>query len=187
ALVEVRDESGVHHVPALVVGRAFDYGELRLWVVGGYRLDSQLADQLSRMTRARVEISTDERLVASAGEADPPAMETSIALTPAGRLTLKLSRAPVLQARALLLGAFVALALLGIALAALLGILFARLVTRPIEAVTGAARKIASGAFDLRVAETSSGEAGELVRAFNRMTRELQNRTEQLLASERVA
>ena len=186
-VVEVRDESGVRHLPALVVARPFDYGELRLWVVGGYRLDSQLADQLSRMTRARVEISTDEGLVAGAGAAEPPTIETSIALSPAGRLTLKISRGPVLQTRALLVRTFVALALLGLALAALLGILVARLVTRPIEAVTGAARKIASGAFDLKVAETSSGEAGELVRAFNRMTSELQNRTEQLLASERVA
>ena len=187
ALVEVRDESGVHHLPALVVGRAFDYGELRLWVVGGYRLDSPLADQLSRMTGARVEISTDEGPVASAGAAEPPTIETSVALSTAGRLTLKLSRAPVLQARALLLGAFVVLALLGIAVAALLGIVGARLLTRPIEAVTGAARKIAAGAFDLKVPETSSGEAGELIRAFNRMTSELQNRTEQLLAAERVA
>jgi nitrogen fixation/metabolism regulation signal transduction histidine kinase len=186
-LVEVREESGVRHLPALVVARPFDYGELRLWVVGGYRLDSQLADQLSRMTDARVEISTDEGLVAGAGAAEPPTIETSIGLPPAGRLTLKISRAPVLRTRALLVGAFVALALLGLALAALLGILVARLVTRPIEAVTGAARKIASGAFDLKVAETASGEAGELVRAFNRMTSELQNRTEQLLASERVA
>ena len=62
-----------------------------------------------------------------------------------------------------------------------------QLLTRPIEAVTGAARKIASGAFDLKVPETSSGEAGELIRAFNRMTSELQNRTERLLAAERVA
>ncbi len=187
ALVEVRDESGVRHLPALVAARPFDYGELRLWVVGGYRLDSQLADQLSRMTGARVEISADEVVVASAGAAEPPTIETAIALPPAGRLTLKLSRAPVLQTRAVLGSAFVALALLGLALAALLGILVARLVTRPIEAVTGAARKIASGAFDLKVAETSSGEAGELVRAFNRMTSELQSRTERLLAAERVA
>jgi nitrogen fixation/metabolism regulation signal transduction histidine kinase len=188
-LVELRHEAGLRRVPALVAARSFDYGELRIWVVGGRTLDSKLAEQLSQMTGpgAEVEISTAEGKVAAAGAAEPPSLETAIELPPVGRVVLKLSRAPVLNTQAVLVRAFVALAALGLALAAVLGVLVARFITRPIDAVTEAARKIAAGAFDLKVPESSSGEVGELVRAFNRMTSELQSRTEQLLASERVA
>ena len=187
ALVEVRDETGVHRIPALVAARAFDDGDRRLWVVGGQRLDFSVADQLSRMSGAQIQISTDEAIVATAGSAEPPVSETAVDLPPAARLSVRLSRAPVLQTRALLVRAFVALALFGLALAALLGVWVARLVTGPIEAVTAAARKIAGGAFQLQVPESYSGEAGELVRAFNRMTTELESRTQQLVASERIA
>jgi nitrogen fixation/metabolism regulation signal transduction histidine kinase len=186
-LVELRDETGLRRMPALVVARSFDYGELRIWVVGGRTLDSKLAEQLSQLTGTQVEISTAEGTAAAAGAAEPPSLETGIDLSPMGRVSLKLSRAPVLKTQAVLVRAFVTLAALGLALAAVLGFLVARFITRPMEAVTEAAREIAAGAFDLKVSESSSGEVGELVRAFNRMTSELQSRTEQLLASERVA
>jgi nitrogen fixation/metabolism regulation signal transduction histidine kinase len=186
-LVELRDEAGLRRVPALVAARSFDYGEIRIWVVGGRTLDSKLAEQLSQETGAQVEISTAEGTAAAAGAAEPPSLESTIELSSVGRVSLKLSRAPVLNTQAVLVRAFAALAALGLALAAVLGFFVARFITRPIDAVTEAARKIAAGAFDLKVPESSSGEVGELVRAFNRMTSELQSRTEQLLASERVA
>jgi two-component system, NtrC family, nitrogen regulation sensor histidine kinase NtrY len=186
-LVELRGEAGVQRLPALVAARPFDYGEQRIWVVGGRILDSQFADQLSRMTGARVEISDADGQVAAAGKEEPSPVETTLALEPAARIALKLSRAPVINTERVLLGTLIALIAFGLALAALLGILVARFITRPIDAVAEAATKIAAGAFDLKVPESSSGEVGELVRAFNRMTAELQSTTQQLVASERVA
>jgi len=186
-LVDLRGEAGVHRYPALVAARSFEYGELGIWVVGGRVLDSNFADQLFQMTGARVEISDEDGQVAAAGEIAPPSVETALALGPAVRIALKLSRAPVIHTETVLVRAFIALIAFGLALAAVLGFLFARFITRPIDAVAEAATKIAAGAFDLKVPESSSGEVGELVRAFNRMTAELQSTTQQLIASERVA
>jgi signal transduction histidine kinase len=186
-LVELRGEAGVHRAPALVAARPFDYGELRIWVVGGRILDSKFADQLFQMTAARVEISDADGQLAAAGEIEPPPVETALALGPAARIALKLSRAPVISTETVLVKAFIRLIAFGLALAAMLGFLLARFITRPIDAVASAATKIAAGAFDLKVPESSSGEVGELVRAFNHMTAELQSTTQQLIASERVA
>ncbi len=186
-LVELRNEAGLRRIPALVTARSFDYGELRIWVVGGRILDSALAEQLSGMTGALVEISSLEGTAASAGAADQPTVKTAVELAPAARVSLKLSRAPVLEFERVLTRIFVLLVALGLGLAALLGFVVARFITRPVEAVTDAARKIAAGAFDLKVPESSSGEVGDLVRAFNRMTAELQSTTDQLIASERIA
>jgi nitrogen fixation/metabolism regulation signal transduction histidine kinase len=186
-LVELRDEVGLHRVPALVSARSFDYGELKIWVVGGQTLDSKLAEQLSAMTSARVEISGPEGTAASAGAEEEPTLETTVPLAPVASVSLKLSRAPVLEPERVLARIFVVLVALGLSLAALLGFLVARFITRPVEAVTDAARKIAAGAFYSKVPESFSGEVGDLVRAFNRMTAELKSTTDQLIASERIA
>jgi nitrogen fixation/metabolism regulation signal transduction histidine kinase len=185
--VELRDESGLRRAPALVVARPFDYGELTIWVVGGQILDSRLAMQLAQMTGARVEISSADQMVASAGSEEPPMVETTVELAAVARVTLKLSRTSALKAEAVPAYAFVAQIALGLGIAALLGVLLARFITRPVEAVTAAARRIAGGAFDLKVAEPASGEVGELVNAFNRMSTELRDTTDRLIASERVA
>ncbi|MFL5321622.1 MAG: histidine kinase, partial [Myxococcaceae bacterium] len=65
-LVEIRDEKGLRKVPALVTARDMDYGEVKIWVVGGVLLDASLASHLSSLTGARVEIDNpDSTLVAS--------------------------------------------------------------------------------------------------------------------------
>src|SRR5262249_44787302 len=68
-LVEVRSEAGLRRMPALVAARPLDYGELRIWVVGGNLLDETFASQLSQMIDGRVEISSTEGLAAAAGSA----------------------------------------------------------------------------------------------------------------------
>ncbi|MFP2934351.1 sensor histidine kinase, partial [Pyxidicoccus sp. 3LG] len=83
--------------------------------------------------------------------------------------------------------AFLLLAALGGAFAVLLGVLVSRWMTRPVEALTEGARRVAEGALDAQVAVEASGEVGELVRTFNRMTGELKATTERLVASERIA
>ncbi len=69
----------------------------------------------------------------------------------------------------------------------LLGLLMSRRITRPVEALTEGARRVAEGARDVQVTVEASGEVGELVRAFNHMTSELRATTERLVASERIA
>jgi signal transduction histidine kinase len=45
--------------------------------------------------------------------------------------------------------------------------------TSPLRQMTAAARRMATGDYDVRVTDTSSDEVGELARAFNRMARDL--------------
>lgn len=186
-VIDVRSESGLRPVPALVAWRSLDYGELRIWVVGGTLLDTSMAEQVSRITGARVEISAAETVAGAAGSVEPPTEERVMEIAPTIRVKLAMSRAPLLASEAVLQRAFAALVGFGLLLAAALGVAVSRVITRPVEALTAAARQIAGGSFALRVEEKASGEVGELVRAFNQMTGDLQRTTEKLVASERVA
>ncbi|HZA15078.1 MAG TPA: ATP-binding protein [Myxococcaceae bacterium] len=187
ARVEIRSESGLRQAPALIAARAMDYGALRIHVVGGVLLDQRLAAHLAEIARAKVTLIAGDEAVASAGNAAPPTVSTSIELPPVARIDLQHSRAALLEAERGIATAFATLVAVGIALALLLGLLVARRITRPVEALTEAAREIASGRLDRQVHERASGEMGELVSAFNRMTADLRVTTEQLVASERVA
>ena len=186
-LVEVRDESGLRRAPALVTGRAMDYGSLRVNVVGGVLLDAALAEHLAELTGARVTLIAGSDAVSAAGQVAPPTVRSSIELPPIGRVDLDYSRAALLQAERGILRTFGALAAAGIGLALILGIAVARRITRPVEALTQAAREVAFGRLEVTVRERAAGEVGELVSAFNRMTADLRRTTQQLVASERVA
>ena len=186
-LVEIREETGLRRAPAIVAARPMDYGSLRVNVVGGVLLDEALAAHLAELTGARVTLFAGTDPVAAAGEVSPPVVRTSIDLPPVGRVDLEYSRAALLEAERGIIRTFGTLAAVGIALALLLGIGVARRITRPVEALTQATREVASGRLDLAVQERASGEVGELVSAFNRMTSDLRAKTEQLIASERVA
>ena len=70
--------------------------------------------------------------------------------------------------RALILAMFGALLI-----ALLIGLVLARNLTRPLQALTVAARKIAGGQLDQQVEVTSDDEIGELSTAFNQMSREV--------------
>ncbi|MFZ3080510.1 MAG: ATP-binding protein [Bellilinea sp.] len=70
--------------------------------------------------------------------------------------------------RALILAMFGALLV-----ALLIGLVLARNLTRPLQALTVAARKIAGGQLDQHVEVTSDDEIGELSTAFNQMSREV--------------
>jgi two-component system nitrogen regulation sensor histidine kinase NtrY len=186
-LVELRDEQGLRRMPALVTARSMDYGTLRVWAVGGMLLDQRLAQHLAELSGARVRLVAGDAVVAEAGKAELPLSTERLELPPVARLELDHSRAGLIEAERGIVRAFATLVAVGLALALLLGLLIARRVTRPVEALTVAARGVAQGRLDLSVQERASGEVGELVAAFNKMTGELRTTTEQLVASERVA
>jgi nitrogen fixation/metabolism regulation signal transduction histidine kinase len=186
-MVEVRGDAGPLQLPALVAARAVDYGETRIWVVAGTLLDDRLADQLSRLTGAEVTIAGAGSTLAHAGAADPPNTEKTIDFPPIARLTFAFSRAPQVSAEAGILRAFVLISGLGLLLAIVAGWVVARHLTRPLEALTTATRQLAAGSLGVSVREESSGEVGDLVASFNRMSAELKSVTERLISSERTA
>lgn len=75
----------------------------------------------------------------------------------------------------------------GVLLAVLLSGWAAGRVVRPVEQLAQAAREVASGNWNTRVAIRSRDELGELAESFNRMTSELLAQRERLVQAERVA
>lgn len=185
--VTVRTDAGLRDMPALVTARPVDYGDTRLWAVGGVLLDDSLAQHLARLTQAEVNIRAGDTVVAHAGDAEPPTVQRQLPLGDAASVDLTFSRAAALEAERGVTGAFLVLAGFGLSFAVLLGLLVSRRITRPVEALTEGARRVAEGARDVQVTVDASGEVGELVRAFNHMTSELRSTTERLMASERIA
>lgn len=185
--VSVRSDEGLKEVPALVTARPVEYGDVRLWAVGGVVLDEGLAQHLARLTQAEVSLRSGGTEVAHAGSAAPPTVERVLRLEDAAEVRLIFSRAAVLEAERGVTGAFLLLAASGLGFAVLLGLLMSLRITRPVEALTEGARRVAEGARDVQVTVQASGEVEQLVRAFNHMTSELRSTTERLVASERIA
>ena len=185
--VSVRGDQGLREVPALVIARPVDYGDARLWVVGGVLLDQGMATHLARLTQAEVSLLAGDKVVARASTARPPTLARVLPLGEAAQVRLVFSGAAAREAEQGVLRAFLLLATLGLAFAVLLGLLVSRRITRPVEALTSGARRVAEGARDVQVQAQATGEVGELVRTFNHMTTELRSTTERLVASERIA
>lgn len=104
-----------------------------------------------------------------------------------GVLLIGDSRAPYVELRKHIRLAALLSGGAGVVLAILLSGWAAGRVTRPVEQLAQAARKVATGDWNTQVPVTSSDELGELAESFNRMTRELLDHRERLLQAERVA
>jgi two-component system nitrogen regulation sensor histidine kinase NtrY len=186
-MVELSDERGLRKAPALVTARPVDYGDFRIWAVGGLLLDEAFAHELARLTGAQVEIVAGDETIASTGKMPPNSAERELKFEPVAQVKLYFSRADMLATQAEVLRAFLAFASLGLALAVLSGVLVSRRLTRPLEALTDASRRIAAGELDVKVAEAAQGELRTLIDTFNRMTQDLKVTTDKLVQTERIA
>jgi two-component system nitrogen regulation sensor histidine kinase NtrY len=82
----------------------------------------------------------------------------------------------------------VGLGLLGVVIGSALSYVVAAEVTRPVEQVADAARRVAGGDWNVRLDEVRSpGEIGALAHAFETMTEQLVEQRERLVQAERVA
>jgi signal transduction histidine kinase len=185
--VELLDGAKLSKVPSLVSARPMEYGGLKLWVVGGVRLDTELPKSVAALTRTRAVLTGDEGLLGQAGEVAPPTVVRRLTLAPRVQLALAFSQAADLQVERGVRRSFFFLAALGLLAALCLGLWLSPRITRPVEALTAAAEQVAAGAWGERVEQKATGEVGALVDAFNKMTTDLKRTTEQLLATERVA
>ncbi|HZJ53691.1 MAG TPA: HAMP domain-containing protein, partial [Myxococcaceae bacterium] len=184
--VEVQNAEGVQLRPALVAARPVEAARGAAILVGGQVLDEGWVSRLARLTGVRVELQGTGVAAAAAGTAEGRTVRRALPLGPA-ELTLAVGSAAVDETRATLLRALVTAGALGLALALVAGFLFARGITRPVEALTEGVRSVAGGALDTRVPATGSGEVRVLVDAFNRMTEDLGHATRALRAAEQAA
>jgi nitrogen fixation/metabolism regulation signal transduction histidine kinase len=186
--VELSTAEGLVSAPALVTARAIDYGERRVWAIGGVLLSEARAKDLSRLTGARVEIVSDGATLAAAGTATPPVVTRTLPVGEVAQVRLIFSSADLVATRSEVVRAFLGFAGVGLLASFVLGFLVSRRITRPVEALTDAAQKIAGGTPGVTVdGRGASGELKGLIDTFNRMTGDLKDATDKLLASERIA
>ncbi len=90
---------------------------------------------------------------------------------------VEIARSPDVHSEALetIIGPFIIAALAATVLAALLGFVFGRRLTAPIEGLTASAARMGSGDLAARAPTTGSGEIGELGRQFNAMAGKLES------------
>jgi two-component system, NtrC family, nitrogen regulation sensor histidine kinase NtrY len=104
-----------------------------------------------------------------------------------GVLLVGSSRRPLIELLRQVVSAAMLVGGAGILVAVLASLWFAARVTRPVESLAEAARRVAAGDLQAKVEVQSSDELGELAAAFNRMTEDLAQQKERTLQAERVA
>ena len=106
---------------------------------------------------------------------------------PMGVLLVGSSRRPLIELQRQVVSTAMLVGGVGILVAVLASLWFAARVTRPVESLAEAARRVAAGDLGAKVDVESSDELGELAASFNRMTEDLVQQKDRTLQAERVA
>jgi two-component system nitrogen regulation sensor histidine kinase NtrY len=107
--------------------------------------------------------------------------------TVVGDFVLRISQLRLVNLERELTAAFLGVAAIGLVLAWGIGFWFARRITRPVEELAAAARRVGVGRSPGRMPEESNDEVGDLVRSFRRMTLDLAESRSELVRAERLA
>ena len=184
-------------------------GDTKLRLLGGLGLDQDRARRLAALTNSEVAIRGVGGEVLARAEAPSEAGAPRLALlgarlgvgltgarrvlplgpasAPLGQVEVRVASEGLARAAGTVVIAFVGALLAGAVAAVAAGSAIASRVTRPLEAMQGAAARVASGDLSARVGVRASGEVGELVRAFDAMTEDLAAGRARLAQAERVA
>lgn len=187
-LIDFPSSAGLQRRPVMVTARSIDYGEQRVWAVGGFALDHDRAALWAQLTGARVRIFAGDEKLVEAGGAEEPFLERNFKLEGDIRAQFLFSQREQLLTQEQVFRGFMVLTALGLLVSIAIGAYVSQRVTSPVEALTDAAKKIAGGAPGA-IVETSGGskELSELITTFNQMTHDLKVATDKLLTSERIA
>jgi len=104
-----------------------------------------------------------------------------------GVLLVGSSRRPLVELQRQVVSTALLVGGLGILIAVVASLWFAARVTKPVESLAVAARRVALGDLGAKVEVESSDELGELAATFNQMTADLLQQKERTLQAERVA
>ena len=104
-----------------------------------------------------------------------------------GVLLVGSSRRPLIELQRQVVSTAMLVGGVGILVAVVTSLWFAARVTRPVESLAEAARRVTAGDLSAKVEVQSSDELGELAASFNRMTEDLAQQKERTVQAERVA
>lgn len=174
----------------------------------GLRLGSALYLQMNDGTRIlpagvtlqdtehlrRARVTTRPELTFISGEA-PVGAPASVSLLPVrhpegqtlGEFVIRVSQERLNTLATDLRWAFLSVGALGAVVAFVVGFWIARRITRPIEELARAAARVGVGRSAGRLPEATPDEVGDLVRAFGRMTSDLDESRRELVRAERIA
>jgi signal transduction histidine kinase len=211
-LVTLVGAEGVERVVALVAWAPLS-GDPALRVAGGVALGPERAARLASLTGGGIVLRAGDgqplaeappppgpgpgaapgrlsaRVAARLAALGAPSRTLSLGPEdhPVATLELRVPPAGLARAELTVVLAFLAALGAGTLAAAAAGSLLASRITRPLEALRGAAARVAAGDLGARVEARASGEVGELVRAFDAMSAELAASRDRLAQAERVA
>lgn len=176
---------------ALVTGCVLERGGARLIAVGGHALDEDFVRSLAADVPPVELVLTDAEGALPAGVFSGGRREVAVFDDVDGRSAARLFAVAddgPLNARLAELDRRLAYAI-GIALgvAVPLGLLLAFSIVRPLHQLEGAASRVGSGDMTTTIKVRSTGEVGNVLKAFNRMTGELQHAQARLIRAERIA
>ncbi len=170
----------------LQVRRTAKFGKRQLILQGGYFLAEELGrvpypgTQVS-ITNQQVQAPTDQGVLSRTIELkDFRGQPTAWILVTTSSGVLETEKQNLILYSTILI-----VLLLGLCLAA--GFLLSRWITAPLQELTTAATAMASGQLNTQLEERGGGEVEDLIRAFNRMSSELEEKQRLLLQAERVA
>jgi two-component system, NtrC family, nitrogen regulation sensor histidine kinase NtrY len=170
----------------LQVRRTATFGKRQLILQGGYFLAEELGrvpypGTEVKITAKKVEASTERgvlsRIIELKDFRGQPAAWISVT-TSSGALEAEKHNLIVYSTT---------LIVLLLILCLLAGFLLSRWITAPLQELTTAATAMASGQLNTKLEERGGGEVEDLIRAFNRMSSELEEKQKLLLQAERVA
>jgi signal transduction histidine kinase len=104
-----------------------------------------------------------------------------------GVLLVGSSRRPLVEFERQVVSTALLVGGVGILIAVVASLWFAARVTKPVESLAAAARRVALGDLGVKVEVETRDELGELARTFNQMTQDLLQQKERTLQAERVA
>jgi signal transduction histidine kinase len=154
--------------------------------------DGVAPENLSRLVGAEQHVIDGHTFVVGQAAEGEPARIVLVPIrgadgTVIGDVVLRLSQARLVNLARELSWAFVGVAAIGLVLAWAVGFWFARRITRPVEQLALAARRVGVGRAPGAMPRASDDEVGDLVRSFRRMTDDLAESRRELVRAERLA
>ena len=198
--VEVNDQTfqvvgGQRITPDIVdnlTRRAGGIGYLRMSDSTRIMPEGVVQEDLDHLVAVKQQVVNGRSFVVGGQANGEPAKICLIPITGAdgtviGDIVLRLSQARLASLARELSWAFLGVAAIGLVLAWAIGFWIARRITRPVEQLAVAARRVGVGRAPGAMPPATDDEVGDLVRSFRRMTDDLAESRRELVRAERLA